>query len=138
MKKIIFLTIIGLILSGTVYAESITPGRTLDQWGQCTVWREGMSSSWDTKSVNISWCGNSNPKEQEIYNRLHELEIAVQELQNKVNVLESNCQVAGNASTPSTSLLELRVQSLESTVATLQESISNSLKTILSFLMIKK
>lgn len=134
MKKIILLSIIGLIISGTAYAGNITPGLN-GVYGTCKVWRENLGVPYidENYAKTDTWC----EKDEDRTRRIYELEVAVQKLQNKVKTLESNCQVAGSAST-SSPLLELRVQTLERTVATLQESINNSLKAILSFLMIKK
>lgn len=137
MKKLILtLMIISLVLTiigGSAYAGEITPGSSYPTTrGQdCTVWREGM-----TKDKNIWWCGSGTgygSEDTEQYKRIYELELAVMELQQK----QTSCTCTTESGQP-TGLLELRIQTLEQKVDSLQKSISNALQSIITILLNRK
>jgi hypothetical protein len=94
----------------------------------CTVWRADSGYSVNQAGVGINWCSGNFDSAKRIY----ELELAVKELQLKI---DSCGAVAGASGVDRIASLEVRIQTVEESIKALQKGIFDSLKGIIVLLL---
>ena len=129
MKKIIIF-LITLLAIAPVFCFATATGwdGNSEQNQPCIVWRVDSGYSVNQAGVGINWCKGDFASAKRIY----ELEVAVQQLQYKID----NCgTVAGVSGIDRMASLETRIQIVEESIKALQKSILDSLKGIIALLL---